>query len=342
MSHQPEKPRSPGAFLCPVRILLLVTALALPGQLLAMERNGLGPLYVRSQNPGQSFRLTSLPQDARGLPAGQATLGVNNAVTNIWGESKGDNYLLDFQMYDLGLFAGYGLAHGLWLGLAVTERRIVNAHLDQMVLNAHKLAGLDQDGRDQVPKNDLRISIPDYGIDLNKATLENQLISRSAEGFLAWQWWHGGNHGLSAAAFVQWRHELSEEALVQEDSNDIAGGLAFTLPLDDDILYLNASYTKLGRVELGGLPTRRGLGNLTVSWEHRLSPTNSFYLQYMLDQQIFRDLGELSQPANQLQFGWKWRRDAMTWQFAVVENFIRFSNSPDISLSLGLRYDFRL
>lgn len=320
---------------------LTVIALVLPGLAAGVERNGQGPLYVRSQNPGQAFRLTSPPHDARGLPAGTLSLGLYDTITNIWGRSRVDNYLLDFHMNDAGIFLGRGVNDRLTLGLAITERRIVNAHLDQLVLNVHKVANLDQDGRRDVPKNDLRIAIPEYGVDLGYAELENRLISRSGEAFASWQWLQGGNTALSASAFVQWRHELSEEALVQEDSNDAALGLSFNLPLDDDIFYLNLYYTRLGQAELADIPIRRELAGGVVSWEHVLTPNSSFYAQYMVDRQIFRGLGELSRPAHQLQLGGKWCHNSLTWQVALVENVIKFTNSPDISISLGLRYDFR-
>lgn len=318
---------------------LLLLACAAPAA--AAERLGQGPLYVRSQNPGQSFRLTSLPHDARGLPEGMVSIGAMDAVTNIWGQSDSYDYLLDFHMNDAGLFFAHGTTPAITLGLGLTERRILDAGLDQLVLEFHELVGISDNGRNEVPKNDLRIRLGRYGIDLRKDQLNNQLISRSAEGFLLWTWRDGGGSGISAGTFLHLRHELSEEALVSEDATDGALGLAFTLPRGSEVFYANLSWTRLGNTDASLIPIRENLYSGMLSWEHRFSPASSFYLQYLLDTQIFADeLGDLSQPANQLQFGWKWRqRNNLTWQLAIVENFIRFSNSPDISISLGLRYN---
>jgi hypothetical protein len=316
---------------------ILLPCLILPA--VAAERHGQGPLYVRSQNPGQSFRLTSLPHDARGLPAGHHVIGLHDAVSNIWGESDSENYLLDFHMNDAGLFYAGGLSDRVTLGFGVTERRILDLHLDQPVLQFHELAGIDQDGRREVPRNDLRIRIDRYGLDLRKENLDGQLISQSLETFVTWQWLDGGNTSLSAGSFLHVRHELSDEALVTEDSTDGALGLSATWPVGNDLLYANISYTRLGKTERSIVPIKQDLFSGVLSWEHPLSPDNSFYIQYMVDSQIFADdLGDLSQPANQLQFGWKLRRQQWVWQVALVENFIRFSNSPDVSLSLGLHY----
>lgn len=305
-------------------------------------RLGKGPLYVRSQNPGQSFRITSLAHDARGLPADWYTLGISDTATNIWGESAGNNYLLDFQMNDAGLYLGHGVTPRLSLGLAVTERRIMNLHMDQAVLNVHDWLGISQDGRREVPKNDLRIRIGDYGLDLGFDELDNRLISLSAESFVTWQWIRGGNTGLSLANYVQLRHELSEQALVQEDSTDATLGLALTWPFNHaNIIYFNAGYTRLGNAELVGIPIRQELANGMISWERRLSRYNSVYVQYLVNEQLAHDLGELSEPAHQIQFGWKWRQEAFTWQLALVENAVFFSNSPDVAINLALRYDFR-
>lgn len=323
------------------KLLLSLLLLAYNGTAPASEPPGQGPLYVRSQNPGQSFRLTFLPHDARGLPEGGVVLGAMDTVTNIWGQSETHDYLLDFHMNDAGLFFSHGATPAITLGFGVTERRILDAGLDQLVLEFHELAGISDDGRNEVAKNDLRIHLGRYGIDLGKDQLDNQLISRSAEGFLLWTWRDGGNSGLSAGTFLHLRQELSEDALVAEDSTDGALGLALTLPRGSEVFYANFSWTRLGHTEASLVPIRENLYSGMLSWEHRFSPASSFYLQYLVDTQIFADeLGDLSQPANQLQFGWKWRqRNGLTWQLALVENFIRFSNSPDFSLSLGLRYE---
>lgn len=320
--------------------ILVLFLLVCAGTTAAAEPLGQGPLYVRSQNPGQSFRLTSLPHDARGLPEGRMILGAMDTVTNIWGQSDTYDYLLDFHMNDAGLFFAHGTTPAITLGGGLTERRILDAGLDQLVLEFHELVGIGDNGRNEVPKNDLRIRLGRYDIDLRKDQLDNQLISRSAEGFLLWTWRDGGNSGLSAGTFLHLRHELSEEALVSEDATDGALGLAFTLPRGSEVFYANLSWTRLGNIDASLVPIRENLYSGMLSWEHRFSPASSFYLQYLLDTQIFADdLGDLSQPANQLQFGWKWRqRNGLAWQLALVENFIRFSNSPDFSLSLGLRY----
>lgn len=322
-------------------MVLGLCALLLVAPAPAKARTGQGPLYLRSQNPGQAFRISSLAHDARGLPSGVTTLGVIDTITNIWGESESANYFLDFQMNDAGIFLGRGMNEHLSMGIALTERRIMNLHMDQAVLNVHKLTGIDQDGRLDVPKNDLRIAIPDYGVDLTRTELQHQLISRSAEGFIAWQWLDGGNEHLSFGTYGQLRHELGEDALIQEDSNDWTAGLAFTWPASArNIFYMNLGYTRLGEASLRELPIRHELVNGLLSWEHRFSPRSSFYTQYLVDEQIFRAPGDLARPAHQLQFGWKWRRGPLTWQFGFVENLIIFSNSPDVSVSLGLRYDF--
>lgn len=321
---------------------LLATLLTNCLAVAASERAGQGPLYVRAQNPGQSFRLTSLPHDARGLPSDTRALGIQNTLSNVWGESERNDYLLDFQMNDLGLFFASSSGSRATVGLGLTERRIINAHTDQIVLQVHEALGLGISGRDRVPRNDLNIDLGPYDYELGYEELNNRLISRSAEGFLIWNWINGGNSGLSLASFTHLRHELSNEALVTENSTDVALGLALTQPIGSEVLYANLSWTRLGKTEKATIPIKKNLYSGMLSWEHRFSPATSFYVQYLVDSQIFaHNLGELSEPAHELQFGLKWRQKRLTWQLVLVENLFVFNNSPDFSLSLGLHYNFR-
>lgn len=323
------------------RILVHCSATALclllAGSALSRDIPGQGPLSIRSQNPGQSFRLSMLPQDARPQPGGQVRLLAGSTISNIW--ARDPAYLFDFHMNDKFVALEYGLNGKLTAGLGITERRIQNMRLDQTVLSFHKLFGLDQDGRDQVTKNDLQVSIPAYGIDMRYSDLNRMVLTRAAEWLVRYTLVDGNHNAPTLSLFAQAKYEVGGDSLIHSDTLDRMLGIAVTLPAPPHLYHINLGYGWFGQNDYLGIPLKKQQVSLMLAWEYPVSSHTSLVTQYLLDEPVFIGLGELSEPAHQLQMGLKWKRKNMFFQAGFVENLFTFYNSPDISFSLlvGLR-----
>ncbi len=311
-----------------VMICLLLLIAQAPSQSVA----GQGPLLIRSQNPGQSFRLSMLPQDARPLPRGQVRVLGGATISNIW--ARDPAYLFDFQMNDKIMALGYGLGNKLTTGIGITERRIQNMRFDQTVLSFHKLFGLDQDGRDEVTKNDLQVSIPEYDINMAYSDLNRMVLTRAAEWLARYTFVDGGRDVPTLSLFAQLKYEVGGKSLIHKDTLDRMLGIAITVPVNRHLYHINLGHSWFAQNNYLGIPLKKQQASLMLAWEYLVSPHTSLVTQYLLDEPVFIGLGELSKPAHQLQMGIKWKSKTVFFQAGFVENLFTFYNSPDISFSL--------
>lgn len=298
---------------------------------------GLGPLLIRSESPAQALRLTPLAR-APVLPAaGEVEFTSMVNLASIWAKDPGERYFFDFHLADIRVGAMFGLPRGFAFEASLNERRTLNAHLDQMTLTTHELFGIGQNGRDSVPKNDFRISIPDYGVEFDEPFGS---FTRSVELSLARKWLHETARWPALTMRMLFRIETLDDAPA---GHGIDKGLQATLGkrYGSHLFYGNYAYTDFGSTEFYGIPLESKQFTGMLSYEFREHDNRSWIVQYLYGEGVVSGCGELSEPSHELHLGVKWRSGSGgIWQFALVENFINFNNSPDYGLAFAYTRPF--
>ena len=293
----------------------------------------LGPLTIHSLAPVQSFRLTPVPRSPYGLPEGQTEIQFNIAAASIYIKEVG-KYFMDFHFTDTRLAINHGFANNWSAQFSIIERRITNAHLDQLTLNFHDLFGLDQDGRTEVPKNDTRIQIDEFGIDLGKQirgdysqtlgiSIHKVLIDKSE----SWP---------AVAININMSYELLNDGIMDKGTIDYGVQFSAAQKYNSGYAYANISFTHFDSNQALGIALKNNQTSGMLGYEYKVDDNESLILQYLFTEGAVKNLGALSDYSNEVHIGYKWRTDSYLWEVGFVENIINFDNGPDVAFTFGV------
>lgn len=283
------------------------------------------PLDIRSQSPLHGLRYTPTPRSGFTRAAGSKTISASLDVSSIWANSE--VFVMDFNMMDLEITYEQGLGNGWSTYFSVTERRVVNAHLDQATISFHKLFGLGQDGRTEIPKHRTLIEIPEYDIYFDD--FQNSVFSRPFIAGISKQVIQTPNSGMSVSLFAQ--TELHSSSWKDSGDLDLSLQGDYQKSLNKLTLFASLALSHLDQTEVFGLPLRQELfmaaGGAGWQWSER----GAFILQYLVNKGASKDLGELTKRNHELSLGYRWQFEKWEAEGAVTENLFHFYNSPDIA-----------
>lgn len=295
----------------------------------------LGPLTIRSLSPAQALRLAPIPRSPYGLPQGQTEFQFNVAAASIFIENKG-RYLMDFHFTDNRLAINHGFSDNWSVEISFNDRRIVNAHLDQITKEFHDLIGISQNGRELVEKNDTRISIPEYNINLGKEIKGefSQTIGMSIQKVLV----DKSINWPAIAVNLNMSYETLSKGMIEQGSFDY--GLQFSLAQkrDNGYAYGNISFTHFGSNSSLGVPLKDQQVSGMFGYEFTVNAHQAFIVQYLYSQGVVENLGALEDVSHEIHLGYKWRTESFLWEAGLVENIVNFDNSPDVAFTFGVTY----
>lgn len=306
----------------------------------AWGERGLGPIMIRSESPAQSLRLTPMPRDPNLLCPGEHEFRVMANAVSIWARELGAHpYLLDFHMLDTRVAVGGGLARGWSYELAYNDRRLVDAGLDGITFAFHDLFGYENSGHDAAPRNDIRISIPEYGVEMTPE--EYELYVRSLELTLSRQLI--APHAVLPTTAVSLTVRKAPDGESPFEQGDVDYGLELNLAkrFGRNHVYTNLGYTWFGTDRFNAVPLERQQFTGMIAYEWRVTPDQSLLAQYLYSEAVIAaELGGLSEPSHEIYLGYKWRLEKAVLELGLVENIVNYNNSPDFGIATGLVYKF--
>ena len=326
---------------------VMIIILTIPINSFSSEENfdynyGLGILQLRSQSPAQSLRLTMPSIIPGAFKPGILGVHAGTTWTNVWVESS--EVALDYEMLDTHIAVSYGINKRLGFGIGFDQRNYFGGAMDNFIQEFHDLFGIDQNGRDRVGRNLSHIiQYDDQGNIIfetdDLSNLENNGISLIAQYILS----HGTTRwpaiGLSGVLRYGFNSPSSEDNHEPLDWN-IGIGLSKRWT---DIWYTYSllGYTRYGQTELIGLEFEKDAISFMLAFAWQWKPNFSILLQYLFSESVVKDFGSVSKPSHEINLGFKWQLSSGSIvEFALIENFITFDNSPDFGLHLALSYPF--
>jgi len=310
--------------------------------------HGLGKLEIRSQSPIRSLRLTMpmlIPGD---IKPGWGT-HIHFTWTNVWANKSA--YLMDYEMLDTIVTATYGFNKRLGLAVAFDNRSYFGGELDNFIQEFHDLFGIDQNGRDKVPRNRKVIQIfdPQTGNLLNEFSA-GDLNNNGLGLLLNYNITHGTTiwPALNIYGLVRYATK-SAEIFNKDNPVDYGFGLGLSKRWWKRwYTYAALGYTLFDDYDIeqsnpGAQPPKfedyQFTGMLSLSWHY--TPTFSILAQYLFSGPNIKNVDGLDEPSHEVHLGFKWRVDQYgLLEFALVENIITMDNSPDFGLHLGWSYVF--
>jgi hypothetical protein len=321
----------------PARSDLIWTPKGYRGASICFSHVGYGPLNLSSQSPFQALRLGIRPRTPSTLGRGQREFRALATWVNIW--ANGDDYFLDFEMLQTAFAFTYGISDTLQVEFEIQQRDRFGGEMDGLVQGFHDLFGIDQDGRDQVPRNQFTFDLsPAGGPNVSLDSGDRGTFSRSLQVSLQ----HNVTCGTARAPAFSYS---VTSRLETADAGDLQGGGDVDLGASGSLarrvkhfyFYGTLGYAWFGRDEFRGLKLKDTQYTIMAAVEWRIRATHSFVLQYLRTEGLVADFGPFTDDSHEVTLGWKWEaRPRMVIEVGLIENLIAFDNSPDFGIHVGL------
>ena len=305
---------------------------------------GYGPLRLGSQSPFQSLRYGIDPRTPSTLAQGQWEAHVTETWSNTFVYEPDKALLLDFETLDTRFSLAYGVLDELELELEFENRTGIGGIMDRFINAFHRTFGLTDAGRHNFPRNQFQIQISD-----NQGKPALALDNGDAGSF-------------SNALLLTVQHNLTcgteympafAYALTLRADLDNGPGLSGKMPVEPQIsitgsksvwelyFYASLAFGYFGTEHIGGIDLRHTQWSGLVATEWRFASSMSLVLQYLWSEGVAKDLGDFSQPSNEITLGWKWELAERTvFELGLIENIINFNNTPDFGIHAGLTVRF--
>lgn len=304
---------------------------------------GYGPLSLTSQSPFQSLRSSFLPRTPSTLAENHFEVRQTETWVNVFAQSAG-KYLLDFEMLRSSVAVAYGITDTVEVEAEFVNKSRFGGAMDSFIQGFHRTFGLDQGGRDTVPKNDFAFDVAPQGGN-SGVSLSNQARGDFSQELLATLQYNvtcGAAEMPALAAAVTVRGDLG-------NSDELRGGLPVSLAMSlsaskrvgEFYGYLGVGMAWFGHQDFLGIELRPTQLSALAAVEWRFAAEMSLVLQYLVSQGVARALGPFSAPSHEITLGFKGEitRGAVL-ELGLIENVITFDNSPDFGLHLGLTLRF--
>ncbi|MDX1487829.1 MAG: DUF3187 family protein, partial [Acidiferrobacterales bacterium] len=298
---------------------------------------GYGPLRIRSQSPFQALRLTLVPRTPSTLARKEKEVRAAGTWVNIW--SPGSDHFMDYETLQLGASVAYGISDTWQVEVELESASRFGGEMDSLIQQFHDAFGIDQNGRDEVPKGDYRFDLtaPDGSMVSGESGVFSRGLVVTVQNNVTC-----GTEKLPAFAYaLTWRYELEAVDLEGGSPSDFGVSLALSRRFGNLYGYVTLGFAKFGRDSFRGIPLRDTQTSLLAAVEWRHWPKTSLILQYLATEGAVDDFGDFSDTSNEIVFGWKKEVHRGTvLEAGIIENVVTFGNSPDFGLHFGLTHRF--
>ncbi|MBY5993057.1 DUF3187 family protein [Ferrimonas balearica] len=321
------------------RIAILMLLWSFAAGLSAAETD---PLWARSQAPIKSLMLSPIARPTEYKPkeflmAASVNPGSVFATDKALDDpEKPYHYELDYYTVEYRLDLRYNPSRRWQLSASYAHRTTDDAHLDQLTLSFHKLFGIDQNGRDRVPKHRYLIDLPMQGErreDFKNRTFAHQF--ELAASFLAYEYFR---HQVAVTASMQYNDQRFIER--QGDHLDLGLQLDYSYEWRDHRVNAMLAYLHTGAEQLLGTDTVQNLGHAAMGYRYRLTPRHFLFLEYQFAQGALDGLGPMQDPVHEVNLGYRYQRGELGLDFVMMENALNADNSADIAFNFRVSYRY--
>ena len=331
------------------RVLLLyivfTSSTGLAGEIDCDYNYGLGKLQIVSQAPAQSLRL-NLPLLIPGDIKPGWGIDIHATWANVWASET--TFLLDYEILNTVMAATYGINRRFGISVAFDNRNYFGGALDNFIQEFHDLFSIDLNGRGEVPKNRNVVQRfdPQTGdtVTFSASELNNSGVSL----LLNYNITPGTQTWPSMNVLGIARYALKSADIFSNNHQICCGfGVSFAKRWSKRwYTYLSGGYTFFDDYEMRVMesdlePLRFEDNQLTslfaLSWLY--TPTFAILAQYLYSGPDIKNVDKLDSPSHEVHLGFRWRNQHYGMiEFALIENFIEYSNSPDFGLHVGWSY----
>ena len=264
---------------------------------------------------------------------------------SVWGGSDA-NIQLDYEMLQTNVALAYGLSDTVQIEGELLSRSRFGGGMDSLVVAFHDLLGVEQGGRDLVPRGEFtfRLEERESTLPVTMDTTDRGVYSRGI-GVTAQHNLTCGRGKLPAFSYSgTMRYETRDSGDFNGGSNlDVGVSAAASRRYGIVYPYLTLGYTWFGREDFRGLMLRDTQWTVLAALEFRIHQRMALILQFLKTQGVVEDFDPFSQASNEITIGYKWELPkAGIIEIGLVENIFTFGNSPDFGLHVGFSRRFEM
>ncbi|MBW1989811.1 MAG: DUF3187 family protein [Deltaproteobacteria bacterium] len=302
---------------------------------------GYGLLSLPSQSPFQSLRLAPMPRMPSTLKKGRTELSATATLANVWAYESG-GYLVDYETLNTRIAFAYGILPSVLLEVAYDERRVFGGVLDSVIMNFHNAFGIDQDKRDQYPKDQVNIQIYDAAGTPLVTWQDDAVLTQSIAATLQHNLTCGDDLWPAFSWSATLRHDLRDAVVDQEDDfPDVGLSLSLSKRLGVTHVYLSPSMVFFGEDSVGTIKLRDSQISGLFGVEWRFVEKSVLLVQYLVTQGAVQNFGEYSEPSHEITLGLKVEvAPSAVVAVGLLENIVTYDNSPDFGVHAGLTARF--
>ncbi|HMP89221.1 MAG TPA: DUF3187 family protein [Kiritimatiellia bacterium] len=286
--------------------------------------------------PGSShYPLNDLQKD-------DIRIGISIGHGNVWNNKTG-YYIMDGEWTHVDFRFSLALSDKLEAGfiLPVTSRN--GGFLDSTIESFHNRLGFKNQGRENAPRNDIRVEYFKNGGSSISITDSSTGLS-DIPVFVAWHITRGDN--VMPAIILQPRITIPVGDRDQLEglgkvTYGLAGIASKRIGKTDHLIFLiaDSAYCSVDHIEQ--LELRNYFFTGTLGWEYQWSTKTSLLAQYSVSSGIVSKSKEWSDDAHHLNIGIKRRiAERTVLEFSIQENLFHYNNSADVGVHLALTHIF--
>ncbi|GAB6263517.1 DUF3187 family protein [Photobacterium sp. CCB-ST2H9] len=289
-----------------------------------------GPLKTYAQSPLQSTSLSPQLRSGFALPEDSLEFYANATASSIWAET--DEYRADYYQSTFSTGLMWQATEGWQLELDASWRIALDTHLDNLTIGFHKLFGIDQNGRQQVPRHSFDIAIPEY--DVAYSDFEGETLSRTFTLYSGWQVIDYPNEALSIGASLYYNYVGSGPF----HTHNFEQALQINYSYHQDRHRFHAMFGGVYRKNPAALiPYNKLTYAAAAGWQYQFNGPHRFLLEYHFYEGASEATSALSQASNEILTGYRYHFSSSVLELILIENVFNMDNSPDVAITLGYR-----
>jgi len=291
-----------------------------------------GPLMVRPQAPLQSNGVNTRLRDAEYSFEREVFFSISAA--SVWAES--DDYVLDYYQNDV--LGGLQLAvnPAMKFEISYAFRYAVNNHLDSLTIFFHDMTGINQNGREEVDNDRFYIDVPDY-YDDPLGDFEDEILGSALEVYLEQLLFKSSINTVSVGGTLYYNYVNSGP--FKDASFEQAVQLNYTGKFTPHhSLYVMAGLTHRSLNKFSTIALKEWAVNAGIGYQYRANYRHAYLIEYRIYEGEAENLGDLSDPVNEITLGYRFHFGMSALEFAMVENVISMDNSADIAFTASFRH----
>jgi hypothetical protein len=291
-----------------------------------------GPLLVRPQAPLQTNGVNTRLRDA--VHSFEQEVFFSTSAASVWAES--DDYTLDYYQNDV--FGGLQLAvnSSMKFEISYVFRYAINNHLDSLTIFFHDLTGMSQNGREAVDNDRFYIDVPEYYDDPIE-DFEGEILGNAWEVYLEQLLFKSSMNTLSVGGTLYYNYIHS--GLFRNASFEQAVQLNYTGKFGPyHSLYIMGGVTHRSPDNFSTIALKEWAFNVGVGYQYRANFSHAYLIEYRIYEGEAEELGDLSDPVNEISVGYRFHFGKSAIEFAMVENIISMDNSADIAFTASFRH----